>query len=415
MTVPNIITDNSITVMVSVPDAAGVVRAKTLVAKANGHPNFEAIKAYLKAGAPDVAKLAAMFDVAQAITTRSNGRVTIAGNVVSYDGKPLHNSLTTRMLAMLGEGFDIQPLINFLQKLMQNPSHRAVNGLFDFLAATNIPITPDGDFLAYKKVRNTYFDIHSNTMRNAVGDEPRVPRNAVDEDPDRTCSHGLHVCSESYLAHFGSSGGSDRVMIVQVNPADVVAIPRDYNNAKMRCAGYKVIAEVAPETVRNAFTAAVMSQSNFQPIVEDVDGSSLSSDPTDVIRNIDGLVVRFVFDEDEETWTAEWTDADGDEQETTIYVYDLDEAVEYFTADFTAEVETWTAEVRWLDEDGELIIETAKITDWGADADDGAPDAADFTYEMVNDDDSALDYDSEDSARVVNITKVAGSKKRVFI
>lgn len=404
MTVPNIITTHSITVLVD---------GKTLVAKASGHPNFETIKAYLKEGAPDTAKLAAMFDVAQAIVTRSKGRVQINGNTVTYDGKPLHSTLTERMIAMLGEGFDIQPLINFLEKLMQNPSFAAVNGLYDFLAATNIPITPEGDFLAYKKVRNTYFDIHSNTMRNAVGDEPRVPRNAVDENPDRTCSHGLHVCSESYLAHFGSSGGSDRVMIVQVNPADVVAIPRDYNNAKMRCAGYKVIAEVAPETVQKAFTNAVMSQSNFQPIVEDVDGSSLSSDATDVIKNINGLVVRFVYDEDYDEWTATYTNTNGDECEVTSYTGDLDEAVAEFTDDCTVEVVTWTAEVRWLDEDGELIIETVTM-EWGDD--DGEPDAEDFTDHMLDsDDETALDYDTRDVARVVNVTEVAGSKKRVFV
>lgn len=404
MTVPQIITSNSITVLVG---------GKTLVAQKGGHPNFDKIKAYLIEGAPDTAKLAAMFDVAKAVEVRSNGRVQIVNGVVNYDGKPLHSTLTTRMIAMLSEGYNIEPLIAFLEKLMQNPSNRAVTGLYDFLAATNIPITPDGDFLAYKKVRSTYFDIHSNTIRNAVGDAPRVPRNAVDEDPDRTCSHGLHVCSESYLAHFGSSGGSDRVMIVQVNPADVVAIPRDYNNAKMRCAGYKVIAEVAPDTLKAAFNRAVMTQANFTPVVEDIDNSALSSDPTDVIKNIDGLVVRFVYDEDNGVWDAEYTDADGNECEVTFYTDDLDEAVEEFTEDYTFEGMTWTAEVRWLDEDGDLIIETATVTDWAIE--DGEPDASEFIHALLCDEDSALTYDDEDAARVVNITEVASTRNRAFV
>lgn len=398
MTVPSIITGNSITVLVG---------GKTLVAK-NTHPNFDAIKTALKDGAPDTAKLAALFDIAAAIETRTKGRVRVTGNTVTYDGKALHNTLTSRMIAMLGEGFNIDPLINFLEKLMLNPSHRAVNGLYDFLAATNIPITPEGDFLAYKKVRSTYYDIHSNTIRNAVGDEPRVPRNAVDEDPDRTCSHGLHVCSESYLAHFGSSGGSDRVMIVQVNPADVVAIPRDYNNAKMRCAGYKVIAEVAPETVAKTFTSVVMGQGSFAaPRAADIDGApltTLSADPTDVIKDIFGTPVRFFYDEDADVWDVEWKDSAGEECEDTLYVGSLDEAVEEFSDTHTTFVSNYTAEVRWLDEDGELHIETATIR--GVEYE---PEAYEFIDVLLDDDDSDMTFEDSDAARVLEITEVPGS------
>jgi hypothetical protein len=68
-----------------------------------------------------------------------------------------------------------------------------------------------------------------------------VPRNCVDEDPDRTCSHGLHVCSFDYLPHFSHANG--HVVVCKVNPADVVAIPRDYNNTKMRVCRYEVVGE----------------------------------------------------------------------------------------------------------------------------------------------------------------------------
>ena len=80
-------------------------------------------------------------------------------------------------------------------------------------------------------------------MRNAVGDTLSMPRNAVDEDKNRTCSAGLHFCSYSYLPHFGG----ERIVVVKINPRDVVAIPADYNNAKGRTCRYEVVEELAVE------------------------------------------------------------------------------------------------------------------------------------------------------------------------
>lgn len=135
-----------------------------------------------------------------------------------------------------------QSLINFLDKLMLNPSNRSVQELYGFVEHNDIVITPEGTFYAWKVVRSTYMDKHSNTMDNSVGKEVRVLRNQVNENSEVTCSYGLHACAKSYIKAFGSNG--DRVVRVEIDPADVVAVPKDYRNAKLRCAGYKVIADV---------------------------------------------------------------------------------------------------------------------------------------------------------------------------
>lgn len=44
------------------------------------------------------------------------------------------------------------------------------------------------------------------------------------------------------LNHYGSSSGT-KIVKVKVHPKDVVSIPVDYNNAKMRTCGYEVIEE----------------------------------------------------------------------------------------------------------------------------------------------------------------------------
>jgi hypothetical protein len=79
---------------------------------------------------------------------------------------------------------------------MENPSYRAVNELYGFLEKNRLPITPDGHFLAYKKVRDDYKDIHSGTMDNSVGKIVEMERNQVNDDKNQTCSSGLHFCSE---------------------------------------------------------------------------------------------------------------------------------------------------------------------------------------------------------------------------
>jgi hypothetical protein len=185
------------------------------------------------------------------------GNVEVQGDELFWKGRPMHNALTTRMIAMLQEGFPVEPLVLFMENLMSNPSKRAVDELYGFLEKNNLPITPDGHFLAYKKVRDDYTDVHSGTFNNSVGMICEMERNQVDDDKDRTCSTGLHFCSQEYLNHFGG----EHTMILKINPRDVVSIPSDYNNSKGRCSRYEVIGElgVNPD---DAFTQPVQSDSN---------------------------------------------------------------------------------------------------------------------------------------------------------
>lgn len=177
------------------------------------------------------------------IINRGIGNVELKSGVVYYNGQPIHNTLTNRIVSMANEGFDIEPMCNFLANLQENPSYRAVNELYEFLEKGNLPITEDGYFLAYKRVRNDYTDCHTGTLSNAIGQIVEMPRNKVNENPNETCSSGLHFCSRDYLPHFGTEDGY-RTVILKINPADVVAIPTDYNNAKGRTCRYEVIGEL---------------------------------------------------------------------------------------------------------------------------------------------------------------------------
>jgi hypothetical protein len=213
--------------------------------------------------------IADIIEPKKVVLNYGQGNVSIQGDKFFWKGAEMHNSLTKRMVQMLTEDFPIEPLVLFMENLMANPSKRAVDELYGFLEKNSLPITPEGHFLAYKKIRGDYMDIYSGTMDNSVGKVLEMERNAVDDDKDRTCSSGLHFCSESYLPHFGVSEGN-RVVILKINPRDVVSIPSDYNNAKGRACRYEVIGELNVDAA-DAFTAPVqVSANNTDTDMEDI-------------------------------------------------------------------------------------------------------------------------------------------------
>ena len=210
------------------------------------------------------------------VARRGRGQAELRDGIVYYNGESIHNTLTERLIQMANEGFDVEPMIRFLENLQQNPSFRAVTELYGFLEKGNLPITEDGFFLAYKRVRNDFTDCHTGKMSNAIDTVVEMARNKVNEDPKETCSIGLHFCSRDYLPNFGTDTGN-RTVILKINPADVVAIPVDYNSTKGRCCRYEVIGEL--EHLNEApIEGAFRPSDDYEEPVDDYDDCGLSSD-----------------------------------------------------------------------------------------------------------------------------------------
>lgn len=169
--------------------------------------------------------------------------IELKGGQLYFLDEPIAGILGQRMLQMLEEGFDLTPMAAFLTNLENNPSRRVVEHLYAFIDYGKNPITDDGHFLTYKAIRSDWKDIHSGNFDNSIGQVLSMRRNKVDENQNNTCSHGFHVCSFDYLPHFANAAG--HVVVCKVNPADVVAIPADYSNTKMRVCKYEVISEYA--------------------------------------------------------------------------------------------------------------------------------------------------------------------------
>ena len=169
-------------------------------------------------------------------------RLRYDNGVVTHNGKPLHGYAVEKLIQLVHTGLSVISLAKFLERTELNPSSTVVEHLYKFLEHGNMPITEDGCFLAYKAVRQDFKDIHSGQFDNSIGQWHRIPRNNVDDRRDMTCSFGFHVCSFDYLPHFSHADG--HVVICKVSQADVVAIPSDYNDTKMRVCAYSVIGEV---------------------------------------------------------------------------------------------------------------------------------------------------------------------------
>ncbi len=244
------------------------------------HIAYNKLLAAIKAGEWETVQ--DIIEPKQVVLNFGQGNVSIQGDKIFWKGREMHNALTKRMVAMIQEDFPVDPLVAFMENLMENPSKRAVNELYGFLEKNTLPITSDGCFLAYKKVRQDYFDVHSGTVLNkpavymtdedaatleeAVGKNNEVTvevvdgvtvvsmeRNLVDDDQNRTCSTGLHFCSKDYLSVFGG----ERIVILKINPRDVVSIPNDYNDSKGRCARYEIVDEIDKDKADEAFAKSV--------------------------------------------------------------------------------------------------------------------------------------------------------------
>ena len=211
-----------------------------------GHPNWNKVY-YLDLDGATFDEVVPLFSLEQKVQEwfSDDKRIVVRdGHVIdATTNEPLHGVVVDKILDMIDEGRNPQALVNFLDNLLMNTSKRAVDNLYRFLEHNRIAWTEDGYFLVYKRVRGDYRDVYSGRFDNTPGKYVWVPRNQVDEDPDRTCSQGLHVCSWDYLRHYRG----DKVVVCKVDPASVVAVPKDYNNAKMRVCAYRVVGDVTDQ------------------------------------------------------------------------------------------------------------------------------------------------------------------------
>lgn len=243
------------------------------------HPRYNQIIDAVKTESWDeIPGLISIAIAVQAYATGTAVTVDADAGIVSYQGEPIRGYLVERILAMMNDGFNIKPMTSYLENLMHNPSKRSVDELHGFNEYGRMPITEDGYFIAYKRISGWYdtytgkvlnkpahlldnddlaklpYTVNNVTVELVDGAlTVSMPRNKVDDVAERTCSYGLHFCSQEYLKSFSG----DKIVVLKINPADVVSIPTDYNNTKGRCAKYQVIDVLSEEEFNKAMNVDV--------------------------------------------------------------------------------------------------------------------------------------------------------------
>lgn len=231
---------------------------------ASTHMKFEAAKLHMRShiqpllnrmplGHEDQASLddaidalVELADAGGAVNAAGRGIVTVKDDILYYDDEPIHNSIADHIIWGMKEGFDMEAHIAFLKNLRLNPSKLVVDQLYGFVEKFQMGITPDGFLLVYKKVLANFYDIYSETLDYSPGEIVTMPRRNVNPNPKQTCSRGLHCCAFSYLRMFGSrdgNGESNKIIICKLHPRDIVAIPHDYDHAKIRTCRLESLAE----------------------------------------------------------------------------------------------------------------------------------------------------------------------------
>lgn len=257
--------------------------------------NFDAVVAELNKPLPDTATLIRLVDQAKTVRDEitaavkgtssvnylTKGVINVTRSGVTFNGELIDGALANRLMDVLDAGFNLGPWVRFAENVFQNPAEYAREELYDWLAKSDLPITDDGHFIAYKVVRDDYKDIHSGKFDNSPGQIVQLQgRHQVNPDRTQHCSEGLHFCSKEYLPSFGYDSSGRRVLLLKINPADVVSIPDDYNFTKGRCWRYEVLEEI-PHAEINGRTWAPVYKYDESDYDDEVDEDYYEDDDLD--------------------------------------------------------------------------------------------------------------------------------------
>lgn len=213
----------------------------------------------------------------------------IVGDEVTFRGETLPKALVTKILSIVRDGLPIEHFEKFWENLRENPSAQSVAELTDFLSYKELPITEDGYLIAYKGVRSDYYSSTGNKetrvvqgtvderghIYNGIGEVIEVARNCVDDNRENECSFGLHCGSFDYARGFAS-----KLILVKVNPKDVVSVPKDCSFQKCRVSKYEVVADYVEELTTSVVDEKGQDTLETDPIEDNTEEVNAEYDAT---------------------------------------------------------------------------------------------------------------------------------------
>lgn len=328
----------------------------------SSNDRYEDVKSLLDQGR--YSEVPEAVDRALSIRRVTKGKFTVQNGVVVIDGEALPGALSEKLLELVEAREDTSRLENFWDNLVQNPTDSAREDLYTFLTHNDIPITRDGCFIVYKKVKSDFWDHYTgDTFYCAPGEVIEMDREGVDHNRQNTCSAGCHVAAFEYAHTFSGT----RLMECKVNPRDVVAVPPDYNNQKMRVCRAEILRETNEKFTEKLYDG----DKNDGRIVDSISTARLSHDlegrvriPGKLIRQIDvgvGYDVEVVLEDEGDNYLVV--------RPTTLDMT-TDDAWAVYTVQSDNSVRVSPSVLEWADldfEDVEVKVEGDKLIVCAAD------------------------------------------------
>lgn len=296
------------------------------------HPKFDQLLDAVISGADEtkVRYLADLFSAVGQQLQQISERVTYFGRRIYFDGDPLAGELSDviRDLAESGDPEELRPLVNFLEKTKTNPSQQSVDSLYRWITNGDLVIHEDGDFLAYKgvgygdaayedreqlKADGIYYSVHQGEafvdgqhieghIPNKVGSIVTMPRSTVNSDTGVGCSTGLHAGTHGYATSYANAA----MLLVKINPRDVVSVPDDSSFQKLRVCRYEVLDVTEKRLEEHVY---------FQPSFDDWDEDDDDDDDEDEDLEWDDELDGEEFDDEEDDFEEPMDDEDNESYE----------------------------------------------------------------------------------------------------
>ena len=131
-----------------------------------------------------------------------------------------------------------------IKRMTKTKFEHTAQDVLSFLKRADLPLTINGDIIAYKRLNNrkggVMVDCHSGIVRQRVGDEVVMPISKINLNRRQDCAAGLHIARRGYLKSF--QGGA--LVICLIRPEDVIVVPHRTPD-KVRVARYHIIHKVS--------------------------------------------------------------------------------------------------------------------------------------------------------------------------
>jgi hypothetical protein len=281
------------------------------------HPNYERIKEMCEAGDPAVVDLFDLSATAQRRFERLSERVSVSNGRIYFDGEEVDNALTQQVVRFINQGVeDFKPLVLFFEKVQTNPNPHSREQLYRWLNDRDFTINQDGNIIGYKGVKvvrdgdeTTYESISHGTaisngvtytgaIPNPIGAVVEMPRSEVQHNPEIGCHTGLHVGTWNYASDFARGA----VLTVEVNPRDVVSVPTDCQDQKMRVCRYTVTGVTEQEISQPVY--GMVDTDDIDEYDEDVDDESYEDEDEEPYTPVNWLTSTYEPDDPEAPWNA---------------------------------------------------------------------------------------------------------------